>query len=307
MATQAQSAVFRQQRRPLYAYWHLASLDAPTIASLWCYTFALASGQPLPLTIPLALGIATWMLYASDRLLDSREVAEHKLSLHERHWFHSRHQSAFLAGLFIAAAFLGCLLYRDLPVGLLRADIALAALVALYFLLIHGVIPAGVSAGTSRRTSEQAYRSAKPKEFAVAAIFSAAVVLPSVRRASHSVTLVVPAVLFAALCWLNCSSIDWWETPQPDRHNSRLVRYAAGVLALAALGGAIATFFATGSMVELLLGPAFALCLIQLCIAASSLALLALDSRRESISPLSLRIAADAALLTPLLVLPFLL
>jgi hypothetical protein len=307
MATQAQSAVLRQHRKPLYAYWHLLSLDAPTVAALWCYAFSLAAGQPLPVTVPLALGIATWMLYVSDRLLDSRHLLiERKHSLHERHWFHSRHQSSFLPGLFIAAIVLGWLLFTDLPIGLLRADTALAALVAVYFLLIHGVLPTKILAGTQGRSSEASYRSTRSKELAVAAIFAAAVVLPAVRRASHPATLVVPAILFTALCWLNCSAIDRWESPDRSSSRARFSRYASGLLAVAATGCAVATFFTTGSMVELLLSPAFARCLIQLCIAVSSLALLMLDIHRESLSPLVLRVAADAALLTPLLVLPFL-
>jgi hypothetical protein len=301
MATQAQSAILRQQRQPIYAYWHLLSLDAPTVAALWCYMFSLAAGQPLPLTIPLALGIATWMLYVSDRLLDSRYTVQQRHSLRERHWFHSRHQSAFLAGLFVAAVALGWLLYTDLPAGLLRADTALVALVALYFLLIHGVISTG-----PQELSIPSYRFTKSKELAVAVIFASAVVLPAVRRASHPATLGGPAVLFAALCWLNCSAIDRWESPQRDRSYGGFVRYFAGALAIAAMVGAFATFFATGSMVELLLSPAFALCLIQLCVAASSLALLVLDLRRDACSPIGLRVAADAALLSPLLVLPFL-
>jgi hypothetical protein len=299
MATQAQSAVIAQQRHPVYAYWHLFSLDAPTVAALWCYSFALAAGQRLPITIPLALAVATWMLYVSDRLLDAREQSH---TLRERHWFHTQHQPAFLAGLFLAAGILGWLLYADLPVGLLRADIALGALVFLYFLLIHGVLPVAIP----RRFSSQP-RSSNLKELAVGAIFAAAVTLPGATRAQHPTALLVPAALFAALCWLNCTAIDRWESPQRALSSDRVIRNAGCLLALVAISAAIVPICYIPSSVDLAFTSTLGLSLIDLCVAASSLALVALELRRHSLSALSLRVFSDAVLLTPLLVLPFLL
>jgi hypothetical protein len=77
--------------------WHLLSLDAPTAAVAWIWFIAAANHVHLPVSAPLAVFIAVWTLYASDRLLDTED-------LELRHRFHQKHRDAFVTG--IAAAFL---------------------------------------------------------------------------------------------------------------------------------------------------------------------------------------------------------
>ena len=79
----------------LLRYWHLLSLDAPTVAALWCWAFRRATRLPLAPWLPLALAMGTWLFYVADRLLDAQLSPE--AALRERHRFHDRHRGWFLA------------------------------------------------------------------------------------------------------------------------------------------------------------------------------------------------------------------
>src|ERR1700679_3918546 len=96
-------------RSPL-ALWHLLSLDAPTVATLWTIFIARCSHLTLPWTAPAAMFVAVWMIYAADRLLDARILdlsppnnTAHPPDLEARHRFHHHHRTAFLTLILIAA------------------------------------------------------------------------------------------------------------------------------------------------------------------------------------------------------------
>ena len=83
------------------ALWHLLSLDAPTVAVIWTWFVARAEHVRLPWATPAAMGIAVWMLYAGDRLLDARVLDGVRTAwtgerLEARHLFHYRHRRGFL-------------------------------------------------------------------------------------------------------------------------------------------------------------------------------------------------------------------
>jgi hypothetical protein len=79
------------------AWWHLASLDAPTVAVAWSLGFAWAAGVALPAWVPALLALTAWAVYIGDRLLDARAAIRsgetHRLR--ERHFFHHRHRRVF--------------------------------------------------------------------------------------------------------------------------------------------------------------------------------------------------------------------
>ena len=60
------------------------------------------------------MGLAVWILYAADRLLDAQavEAAANGCAgeLEARHFFHHRHRRLFLAGIALAGAALAALL-----------------------------------------------------------------------------------------------------------------------------------------------------------------------------------------------------
>jgi len=281
------------------ALWHLLSLDAPTVAALWTYFIAASIGIQLPRTSILAMSLAVWMLYAADRLLDARHLLSNPLhtgDLEHRHRFHHRHRTPFLAGILLASAALAVLIPRLHP-ATLHLDLILGALLAGYFILIHAT-------GSAHRL---------PKEIAVGLFFSAAVFLPTIARAPALRPNLAPAAaLFALLCSLNCLFIYAWEhtpnrispssltaTPHPATQLALHHLPALAWLSLATnTGFALLSYFRANTTAQITPWT------IPAATAASSALLLALNRHRPRLTPLTLRAAADLALLTPVLLLP---
>jgi glucose-6-phosphate-specific signal transduction histidine kinase len=169
-------------------------------------------------------------------------------------------------------------LVSRMPRSLIGAYCVLGALSLLYLALVH--LPARAS-GRSLRYF--------PKEFVVALLFAAASALPAWdearRRAMgmprhHPLLLLCP--LFAALCWLNCVAIEGWE----QHSGGRRIRLLA-LLTIAA---------ACFSLSQLMSHPARWL---AVAVTLSGALFLVLD--RSRLTAAARRIAADLALLTPLL------
>ena len=271
--------------------WHLLSLDAPTVATLWTGFVARTARVHLPYTALVAMFTAVWMLYAADRLLDARQLFSdplHTDELEARHLFHHRHATAFLAAIAIAAVVLASLLHDLLPKALELYAI-LGALLFAWFLVIH-----------ARATPSAAHRRL-PKELAVGLFFPAAVFIPTVaRRPDLRLPLLPHAMLFAAVCTLNCLVIYTWEHPTTSLAPSTAhwtTRYATHhITAVAATIAAAALALAALARHSSLWPLASAACL-------SSAALLVLHRRHRHLSALTLRATADLALITPVLLL----
>jgi hypothetical protein len=246
--------------------------------------------------------LAVWMIYAADRLLDARLLdarlldtphLDSRLSdLEARHRFHHRHRSAFVATLLLTSVALAALLHRLDPRSL-HLYVLLATLLAAWMLLIH-IRPHPDS--TTRRL---------PKELAVGLFFPAAIFIPTLARTTASPSLLPSALLFAALCTLNCLCLYAWEHPtprhQPPNHSGEAhwtTRWATEHLTQLALAILVASTLASISSNTLIALPALACSL-------STAALFALTLARRHLSPLHLRAAADLVLLTPLLLFPF--
>jgi len=287
-----------------FEYWHLLSLDAPSVATLWAWGFARALHFALSATPLLLLFGGTWLLYIADRILDGlRPTAR----LRERHLFYIRNRAAVLASAIPVIVFLGWLVFVHMLPAARRDDLVLFAVAAAYFCCVH----------LRGRSIERWF----PKELIVALIFASATAVPAFARltptAVHATAVatqspaVLPilAALFGALCWLNCIAIEKWEQfaeldrsarPMPSHnHPDQLTDHTTrwGQEHLRAISASI-TLAAICAAALLLPSYRFA---AELCFAASlsSALLLALD--RAPLSAFHLRIAADAALLTPLL------
>lgn len=165
-----------------------------------------------------------------------------------------------------------------MPRTLIASYCVLGALSLLYLALVH--LPARAS-GRSLGYF--------PKEFVVALLFAAASALPAWdearRRAMgmprhHPLLLLCP--LFAALCWLNCVAIEDWE----QHHGARRIQWLA-MMTIAA---------GCGALFVLMNGPA---CWLAIAVILSGVSFLVLD--RSWFTAPGRRIAADLALLTPLL------
>ena len=288
----------QQPRRSPLALWHLLSLDAPSVATVWTIAVASAVGLRLPWTSPAAMFVAVWMLYAADRLLDARPLPGGRSppELEERHRFHHRHRRAFLIGIAIAAFALIALL-RSLDPQAVRLYTLLATLLGAWFLIIHARPLPG----------DGAHR--LPKELAVGIFFPAAVFIPTVARLPQLRLDLLPiALLLAATCSLNCLFLYAWEHPRHRAHAHWSTRWATHHLV------ALTWTVAALSLLLILTAPLLAFLVIapsaQLhrgatmltsCILASSLLLLLLHRLRSRLNPLHLRALADLVLLTPLL------
>jgi hypothetical protein len=262
--------------------WHLLSLDAPTVAALWSWFFVRAMHLRLSLIQALLLPLGTWLLYVADRILDGLRHP-HGDRLRERHHFHARHRTAFLgAASFLAVLWIWFIVTRMRPEAF-RADSWIGLFALLYLLAVHCRTPG------------------LPKELAVGILFAAATAVPAWSRLNGGSSLgkeqLAPAILFfALLCWINCVGIDKWEG---GNHPHALTRWAGLHLRL------IVTMIALFSLAAALLAPSRGLMAVYLAALLSSGLLFALDVRSSHLSPMHLRIAADAALLTPLALFPF--
>ncbi len=277
------------------ALWHLLSLDAPTVAALWTWFLASANHIRLPISSTVSMALAVWMLYAGDRLMDARLLDINPAGyegLEARHYFHHRHRTAFLAGIVLCSVALAALL-PHVDAAAIRLYLILGGLVGGYFILIHA------TGGGARAQRKVAHR--MPKEIAVGLCFAAATFIPTVaRRPGLRLPLLPMAFLFATLCCLNCLFIYAWE--HEDRRSDR----PAHTITRAALGKLPALTVALGFL-------SFALVPfdhqvpwpVSFASALSAALLLLLHHRRHAIARTTLRAAADFALTTPLLLLPF--
>jgi hypothetical protein len=265
--------------------WHLASLDAPTVAIVWSLAFAWAAQVRLPLWALAALALTVWSIYIGDRLLDARKAmrAGRLENLRDRHFFHWRLRRILAPTALAAAGAAGCMVLLEMPMASVERGgaIAVAALVYLQRVHFRG------SREDGRRDSPSPRR--LPKELLVGILFAAGCALPAWNRGTqYRPALVLPVVFFAALAWLNCHAIDRWEGGEKD---ARIPRIATQGIVLGVAGVLAAAFSASGQ-------PRAAALL--LCAAASALLLAGLDRLRPRLTPLALRAAADLVLLTPL-------
>jgi len=266
-------------RHSLLALWHLLSLDAPTVATLWTLFIARTAHLSLPWPEPAAMFIAVWIIYASDRLLDARTI---NTDLEARHRFHHNHRNRFLTAILVATPTLIYLLTRIDPRAL-RLYALLASLLAVWMLLIH-----------ARPLSSHRL----PKELAVGIFFPAAIFIPTIARSPDlRPSLLSAAILFACACTLNCLYLYKWEHPKPSPHTHITTRWATTHLSQ------IATSLLTITALLFTIHPSITNLPILAC-ALSTATLLLLSANRDRLSPIHLRAAADLALLTPLLLLP---
>jgi hypothetical protein len=168
-------------------YWHLLSLDAPTVAALWTLFVAKHAKVSAPHFISLFAGV--WAIYAVDRLLDARIEREGD-TLRERHRFHARHARFFWVGILFAVLGVGVSLVW-FPQELLIPYTLLFGLLVAYFVLIHVARIQSLS-----------------KEIIVGLFFSASTFMPVF---ANKVVILDSAMLFGAACTLNCFLINTWE------------------------------------------------------------------------------------------------
>jgi hypothetical protein len=305
--------------------WHLASLDAPTVAVVWAEGFAWAARAALPLWVAALLALTAWAVYIGDRLLDARNGigAGAVRKLRERHWFHWRHRRTLTPLAIAAACAAAWMVLALMPAVARERDTVLAAAALVYF--------TGVHAASDRGTRPPRLRTAVlSKEMLVGAIFTAGCALPALNRAAAPWTLAAPVAFFAALAWLNCWAIERWEADlkgaceglmesqvsesrpgAPDAAVSQSWASCLPGLRIETWGTQLCVFTIAGllGLIGLMLAAALAAgqprpAVLLAAGAASALLLALLDRLRPRLTPLALRAAADLVLLTPALLVP---
>ncbi len=296
----------------LICWWHLLSLDAPTVAAVWAYLFAHVVHIRLPWIAPLILALGTWLIYIADRLLDGISHEESK-RLRERHYFYARNFKLFLTAVLAGGAILLWLIATRMYVFARIEDAVVFGAAMAYFGVIHGtslggrkrVEEVGQNEASLAKNDARSKRVRLPKELAVALLFASATAVPAWSRldgtdAGQFRNLSMAVICFAVICWLNCVAIEHWETTdrfEPSFFHMHATTEWAG-RNLASIAVAISGIAFCLSVVTI--GPV-ALEPVFLSAALSAAMLFALNSLRGSLSSLQLRVAADAALLTPLL------
>lgn len=263
-------------------FWHLASLDAPTVAVIWAVAVARSANIHLELWVLCLIASGTWTVYVLDRLLDARHAiaAQSTDILRERHFFHWRHKRVLLPIAAGTAALAAVLVSRVMPVTSRRHDSLIGAAALAYFSGVHASARFPVW-----------LRRLFTKELLVGAIFACGCTAPTFTRlnsTSPTWPMYVVLLFFAALAWLNCASIDGWES-QSARVN---VSWVALIISFSGLTAAA------------ILEPRAASVSALLCSGALSAVLLfALNRLRNRTAPLTLRAFADLVLLMPALLL----
>ena len=271
----------------LLRFWHLTSLDAPTVAVVWSLGFAWAAGVRLPVWIPVLLALAAWTVYIVDRLLDAHTALRSSdlSGLRERHRFHYRHRRALIPVAIAAACAAICIVFTFMPWAARERDSLLGISALAYFARVHA--PRTLT-GRLPRLSR-----VLQKEMLVGLLFTAACALPAISRAAPLKSSVpwpvcAAAVLFAFLAWLNCHAIDRWEVGEQDT-GKPLILVPACLLAVAGL--MLAAILSSTQ-------PRPAALVVTGAVSALLLALL--DGLRSRLTPLAVRAFADLVLLAPL-------
>jgi hypothetical protein len=173
---------------------NLLSLDAPVVAVLWQSLFARCFQVPVDASAALLLLSTVWLIYAADRMLDSRKGD----CCSPRHEFYRRRRRELLPVWIAVLGLTAWMAEMRSPTELFLRGAFLLGAVGLYFALVHG--------GMALRW---------PKEAAVGILFALGASLVAWGKVETPAD-VATILLFSGLCWMNCIAIQRWEGERLD-------------------------------------------------------------------------------------------
>lgn len=275
-----------EQRKPLWLIPNLLSLDAPLVAVAWLYIFAKTwRADYLPWTAYIALGLVVWVIYVTERLLDSSIQDDSSDRLETRHVFHRKYAKPFRIVAILAGILAMVLVIGSLPMRIFEnAGLGIIFVIGFFALSINSSIEpnkipygknvmAGLAFGFGTGVIAFVYTGFDWWAFV------------SSRE----------LICFSVLCVLNISAIDLWE--HAGRSSDPEVKASdelALTLPLTLLGGS-AIYFAAKDH-EMTTRPFF------YAILTGAALLHILNRTRSRFSMDALRVLADVALLIPLIV-----
>ncbi len=274
-----------EDRKPLWLYPNLLSLDAPLVAVAWLHVFAETWRLGYhPWEAYVTLGLVVWVIYAADRLLDVSMMGENSPKLEARHEFHRNHRKVF--GIGIGLAFLVALLLATLkmPSGIYD------------YLPLGGVLVAGFF-GLSMLSSQDPSEALRTKNILAGITFAFGTAMTAhVYRGElgiYNMLFSREFLCFSVLCALNISAIDLWEhAARTADLEIKASDELALTLPLTLLGAAALAFAAQ----EMWTRPFF------IAILTGAALLYVLNRSRARYSMDALRVLADVSLLVPVLV-----
>ena len=284
---------------PWWQWPTLLSLDAPLVALVWQQLFARSFNLQLHSYQAVLLGASVWLIYVADRWLDAWQL--NLACLHtQRHRLYQRWRYP-LAGLWLLLLLATAALAGRYASAM---EWRLAGLLLLvtggYFSALHLPRYMRLAERTlgSKTLWGKALRSRKlgtpllPKEVQVGAVFAAGVTLVLWPQLPWWPQLMLPTLLFAGLCSLNCSLIALWEA-EVDRQQ--------GQLSIMQSHPQVAGYLEPSCLVLAGLAWWLAPFPLGLALALAALNLYGLQRCASHMSRSALRVLADALLLTPLL------
>jgi len=277
------------RRTPLWLWPNLLSLDAPIVAVVWLAMFARTWLGYLEWHNYLALGLAVWVIYVVDRLLDVKLLHADDPRLGERHGFVKEHQKKL--GWMALAAALGCVFmaFFVLPAKLIGFPMEIgyllpAAVMTFVFFSLNLA-----SAGNHEIPHLRNLIAGLTFSYGTAMLAHLNIGTESI----FHLLLSREMLCFGLLCAANISAIHFWEHSRQSRDQDyQAAHELALTLPLAVLGAACIAF--AGFDEETTRRPLYYAVLI------STALLFVLNRQRERFSMDALRVLADAALVAPL-------
>lgn len=269
-------------------WWQWAailSLDAPAVSLAWQAMFAKVAGARLAGHYFVLLGLSVWLAYSADRWIEGWRLTVETVRT-QRHYFFLRWRwPAFYVWLVVLGCGVG-LAFARFTVREWTASLALLA-VTMVYLLSHQLIH-----------RESLWR--VPKELCVAVIIAlGAALYPAASDGVRMAALSGPVIMLFLLGLANCLLISDWEREVDARHRQTSlalqftqVRHLARWLpAGIAILGAAQALTARGAVRQ-----------AAWCGTASAVLLTVISHNQRRMGWERARVLADAALLTPLVV-----
>jgi hypothetical protein len=274
------------QRKPFWLIPNLLSLDAPLVAVAWLYLFAKTwRVDYLPTAAYTSLALVVWVIYVTDRLLDSSLRGSSSVKLEARHDFHRKYHRAFRRLAIVAGIAAVVMIVGNLPVRIYEnCTLGVVFVIGFFILSVFSTTGPGEIPYTKNILAGLAFA------------FGCAVI-PFVYTGFDWWEFILSheLICFAVLCVLNISAIDLWEhasrSADPD---IKAFDELALTLPLTLLGAASLVFAVQAE--ELTTRPFFYATL------TGAALLHILNRNRARFSMDALRVLADIALLVPFIV-----
>lgn len=271
-----------EQPFPAWLWPNLLGLDAPAVAVAWQWLFARVFGVNLPPIFHLILGLSVWCIYLADRLYDATRAPECGVQT-DRLRFTKRHFAALSVVVLAAALSNLFLIICQVPRPLITTGLITACLLGAYYLV--------------RLKGNARMPSAIPREILCGMVFAiGCVIAPHAFLSPDSDPgFLIAAIFLGLVCSANCILISAWEKEEDIAGNDRSMATSHSRI-IPHMGNAL-TGLAILAAAMAFVGP----WQIHLAVCLSALALRMMLHFEDRLSQRTLRVLADAVLLSPLL------